>query len=259
MGYDDGFYYGKGKIICLATKSSDNGKLITVAGNGNTFEGTMVEGKCEFSVPGKNRYTINMAGEFTKTIDVSYGECIGVYMAEGYDLVTQENLSTAVTSLENRLKSNFQAGVDSIYNAIKSKGTTPASKSLGDVSKAIGSASAVIKVTDMTADGEVDVNTILANAGRSAASISNANFIIQITGWTTPTKTNDATFNVASATEIHLSTIPDTSNPSISYDASTGKARISLGKARASYWGDYGISKHYSSWAVPKASVWLIL
>lgn len=33
----------------------------------------------------------------------------------------------------SNLKANFQAGVDSIYDAIVAKGSTPASKSLGDV------------------------------------------------------------------------------------------------------------------------------
>lgn len=138
MGYDDGFYYGKGKIICLATKSEDNDKIVTVSGGGNTYEAVMAGGKAEFSVPGRNRYSINMAGEFSKTIDVSYGQCVGVYMADGYDLVTQEELSTALKDLEDSLKENFQGGVDSIYNAIKSKGTTPASKSLSDVVAGIG-------------------------------------------------------------------------------------------------------------------------
>lgn len=39
------------------------------------------------------------------------------------------------------LQSNFQAGVDSVYNAIKAQGTTPASKSLSDVVNGIGTMS----------------------------------------------------------------------------------------------------------------------
>lgn len=37
----------------------------------------------------------------------------------------------------NELKTNFQDGVDSVYNAVVAKGSTPASKSLSDVIEAI--------------------------------------------------------------------------------------------------------------------------
>ena len=40
-------------------------------------------------------------------------------------------------SLNSNLKANFQAGVDSIYDAVVAKGSTPASKSLSDVIAAI--------------------------------------------------------------------------------------------------------------------------
>ena len=41
----------------------------------------------------------------------------------------------------NKMKQNFQDGVDSVYNAIVSAGTTPSSKSLSDVVTGIGNMS----------------------------------------------------------------------------------------------------------------------
>ena len=51
---------------------------------------------------------------------------------------TQATKIFATPSDISTLQSNFQAGVDSVYNAIVAKGTTPASKSLSDVVTAIG-------------------------------------------------------------------------------------------------------------------------
>ena len=50
-------------------------------------------------------------------------------------------LTSDVSAMQSTLQSNFQAGVDSVYNAIKAQGTTPASKSLSDVVNAIGTMS----------------------------------------------------------------------------------------------------------------------
>lgn len=136
FGYDDGYYFGQAKVVALATKDEDNGKTVTLTNGTKTYTGTMADGKCVFTVPGKDRYTIRL-GSYSRAVDVSYGECVGVYMAEGYELVYKKNLD----ALEAELKANFQAGVDSVYNAIVAQGTTPASKALSDVVDAIASLS----------------------------------------------------------------------------------------------------------------------
>ena len=48
------------------------------------------------------------------------------------------SIATKLASAKSSLQSSFQAGVDGIYDAITAQGTTPASKSQGDVKNAIG-------------------------------------------------------------------------------------------------------------------------
>lgn len=60
------------------------------------------------------------------------------------------------------LKSSFQAGVDGIYNAIVAQGTTPASKSQGDVKTAIGTLA-----TAKYNQGKSDVTLSASASGRT--------------------------------------------------------------------------------------------
>lgn len=53
------------------------------------------------------------------------------YLSENGDFVNADGVSL------NSLKSNFQAGVDSVYNACASVGATPASKNLTDICNAV--------------------------------------------------------------------------------------------------------------------------
>ena len=63
----------------------------------------------------------------------------GVYMNDGTTAqATCEELSSKIDSTKSELQKSFQAGVDGIYNAIVAQGTTPVSKSQGDVKNAIG-------------------------------------------------------------------------------------------------------------------------
>ena len=57
--------------------------------------------------------------------------------ASGGKGTTQVASAKALSELNSNLKSNFQAGVDSIYDAVVAKGSTPASKSLSDVVEGI--------------------------------------------------------------------------------------------------------------------------
>ena len=56
---------------------------------------------------------------------------------KGVTAESAKQINDSLVSNVNQLKTNFQAGVDSIYDAVVAKGSTPASKSLGDVIKGI--------------------------------------------------------------------------------------------------------------------------
>lgn len=55
--------------------------------------------------------------------------------------LTKSELTNTIDDNVSTLQSNFQAGVDSVYNAVKAKGSTPSSKSLSDVVTAINNIS----------------------------------------------------------------------------------------------------------------------
>ena len=85
------------------------------------------------------------------------------------------------------LKSNFQDGVDSVYNAIVSAGTTPSSKSLSDVVTGIGDMS-----TNRYNDGKTDYNPTDATlTDDGALTVTNA------AGTTRLTKNFSNSFNTA--------------------------------------------------------------
>lgn len=88
-----------------------------------------------------------------------------------YDVVSNTELNTAVTTLQT----NFQAGVDSVYNACVDKGSTPISHSLTDVIDAIenikggngGQANAKKQITPYSFDyNDYGPTTIPANTGK---------------------------------------------------------------------------------------------
>ena len=79
-----------------------------------------------------------------------------------------------VNAAKNSLQSNFQAGVDGIYDTIVAQGTTPASKSLSDVKAGINSLS-TNKYNSGYNSGKTDynpTNATLSNAG--ALTVTNA-------------------------------------------------------------------------------------
>lgn len=54
-----------------------------------------------------------------------------------YFIEIDQKLNWSLNSNVNELELNFQAGVDSVYDAVTAKGSTPASKSLSDVIEGI--------------------------------------------------------------------------------------------------------------------------
>lgn len=109
----------------------------------------------------------------------------GKITTNGVEVATKNDVST--------LQSNFQAGVDGIYNTIVAQGTTPASKSLSDVKAGINSLS-----TNRYNSGKTDYNptgATLSNAG--ALTVTNA------AGTTRLTKTFTNSYNAGvSATKV---------------------------------------------------------
>lgn len=112
-----------------------------------------------------------------------------------------EQLTTKIAELQ----SNFQAGVDSIYNAIRAQGTTPASKSLSDVKNAIATLSKnrYNAVTVSTSVSGPTVTATLSNGKKASATVKqngtvtvtpsggSGNQTIDITdGWTTAVTVN---------------------------------------------------------------------
>lgn len=77
---------------------------------------------------------LNRLGELAYKDSLTNQEIISFL---GYVPVDTEDFQSAITDLQT----NFQAGVDAVYNAVVAKGSTPASHSLSDVVTAIGNIS----------------------------------------------------------------------------------------------------------------------
>ena len=101
-----------------------NGALRVLGGE--YADSVTLSGPITFS--GSTNQTITPNGSGTLTVS-------GTLNAVG---LQKNGTSVATTSDISTLQSNFQAGVDSVYNAIVARGTTPASKSLSDVVTGIG-------------------------------------------------------------------------------------------------------------------------
>ena len=117
MGYDDGFYYGQGKLICTTTAEADNGKTVTVKNSaGKTWSGVLADGKYTVMLPARDLYTISLinAGEVQYTTDVifGYGECKVIEV--GMDPATPLGIKAIVNAgLETTF---FQAGDEVLIN-----------------------------------------------------------------------------------------------------------------------------------------------
>ncbi len=111
MGYDDGFYYGQGKLICTSTAEADNGKTVSIKNSaGRTWSGVLADGKCSFLLPPRDTYTISLinSGEVQYSTEVifGYGECKVIEV--GMDPATPLGIKAIVNAgLESTF---FQAG-----------------------------------------------------------------------------------------------------------------------------------------------------
>ena len=114
MGYVDDFYYGQCKVVATTTAAADNGKTVVITSSGGrTFSGTMAGKKCEFMLPPRDKYTIQLKNgntvQFTTEIFCGYGEC--KYVEVGMDKTTPLGIKAIVNA---GLEANFFAAGDQI-------------------------------------------------------------------------------------------------------------------------------------------------
>lgn len=79
MGFSDNFYYGQCKVVATTTASADNGKTVVITSSGGrTFSGTMASKKCEFMLPPRDKYTVQLKSgntvQYSTEILLGYGE-----------------------------------------------------------------------------------------------------------------------------------------------------------------------------------------
>ena len=107
----------------------------------------------------------------------------GVYLNDGTTAQAKcEALDSKIDSTKSSLKSSFQAGVDGIYSAITAQGTTPVSKSQGDVQSAIktladakyaaGNSAGVASVTVSASASGRTVTAKASNGKTTSASVA---------------------------------------------------------------------------------------
>lgn len=95
MAYDDGYYYGQARLICLATSATYNEKKVTIKDGTNTWSGVISNQQVEFILPGRARYTVSVPG-YEREIELSYGECYALYLDKNMDLVHFSDLEAYV-------------------------------------------------------------------------------------------------------------------------------------------------------------------
>ena len=107
----------------------------------------------------------------------------GVYLNDGTTAQAKcEALDSKIDSTKSSLQTSFQAGVDGIYSAITAQGTTPVSKSQGDVQSAIktladakyaaGNSAGVASVTVSASASGRTVTATASNGKTASASVA---------------------------------------------------------------------------------------
>ena len=107
----------------------------------------------------------------------------GVYMNDGTTAQAKcQALDSKIDSTKSSLQTSFQAGVDGIYSAITAQGTTPASKSQGDVQSAIktladakyaaGNSAGIASVTVSASASGRTVTATASNGKTASASVA---------------------------------------------------------------------------------------
>lgn len=146
--FEVGYFFGLCKLICLAETSADNGKVVRVTNGSGTRKWTssIADQKCKFMLPGRDRYTVELGeGEYTTTIDLGYGECIGLHLADGYGFVRYRDLLTLKEIIRTPNLSLKGASAESVKEVdAKLSGLTFAKNAEGEWGYKIGGADPVI-------------------------------------------------------------------------------------------------------------------
>ncbi len=106
MGFVDDFYYGQCKLTIVAA-TADNNKTVSIASSGGrTWSGTISSGKCEFLLPPRDKYTVQVLNggvpQYTEDILLGYGECRELQMGLRTD--TWEGIQNILNAhLENSM------------------------------------------------------------------------------------------------------------------------------------------------------------
>lgn len=120
---------GLNKVICRALNDSDNGKSVSITNGINTWTATVADKVAAFlipsiPVPARKTYTVSF-GEFSRDIQMGYGDIIDVVLADGYeaivgaDLLTLNQMNAEGANL--KYKGVEATGVKAIYDTLETR------------------------------------------------------------------------------------------------------------------------------------------
>lgn len=269
---------GLSRVMCYAIKEEDEGKTVSITNGSNTWSTTLVGGKASFlipsiPVPARVVYTVTMEDEFTKDIQMGYGDIIEVYLDDSYDVVlhkdldafkeeTEETLSHLTDNLTFKTDDSafeFKVGVDANgrcgYYKAGADSVTPFRTGQETFCYSLGAGRSF--------DIKAACNTIRDVHGIDIdySELTAANFVVQPTsgGWSG--EGNVTHENVGETTQ-YLHVNSEYSAPTISYAAATGMLTVGGSTYRGSCYlsgpstGTGG--SHYSNTATTSVKAYLI-
>lgn len=120
---------GLNKVICYAIGEEDEGKEVSISNGINEWKGVVVDGVAAFlipsiPVPARKTYLVSF-GDFSRDIQMGYGDIIEVTLADGYedivgaDLLTLEQMNAEGAEL--KYKGVEATGIKEIYDDIQER------------------------------------------------------------------------------------------------------------------------------------------
>lgn len=120
---------GLNKVICRTLNDSDNGKSVSITNGINTWTATVADKVAAFlipsiPVPARKTYTVSF-GEFSRDIQMGYGDIIEVVLAEGHepivgaDLLTLDQMNAEGADL--KYKGVEATGIKAIYDSLEKR------------------------------------------------------------------------------------------------------------------------------------------
>ena len=127
--------YSKTEIDNIISTTED-GRFVVVS----TLPTTNIRTDVIYLLPKTTTKTDDTKDEYINLDGTTGGqEKIGSTDIDLSGYYTSSQINTLLSNSENSLETEFQTGVDSIYNAIVNKGSTPSSKSLSDILTGVSS------------------------------------------------------------------------------------------------------------------------